>query len=70
MVGCGREKTSGDWFFFYFPENKKITPEDVKMEKVEFEAPICCGKEMMVIPTDCGYACWVCDVCGKSEEVE
>jgi len=59
------EKSKGDWFYFYYPEVEKI-----EFEKVEFKAPICCKREMMTIPTDCGYVCWVCDVCGKSEEVE
>ena len=60
MGGCGREKVSGDWFYFYYPE----------VEKVEFKNPMCCGKEMMTVPTDCGYACFVCDICERSVEVE
>ena len=58
-------KKKGDWYYLFFPEVDKI-----EMEKVEFKAPICCGRKMLFAPTDCGNPMWVCDICEKSREVE
>jgi len=54
------KRGKGDWYYLFFPE----------VEKIEFKNPICCGKEMLLAPTDSGDPYWVCEVCLGSKEVE